>query len=136
MHMTFQDAIAQQPQWLTYWLYWLTFGTLVLPVVLLFWRQSRVAGAAGIAATVTAVFSVSWLFDRLGYVKLLGLPHIILWTPFVIYLFFQIRRTDMPKWPRWIMTIVLATILVSLAFDYTDVARYLLGERAAFVKPT
>jgi hypothetical protein len=31
--------------------------------------------------------------------------------------------------------VVLATILVSLAFDYADVARYLLGERAATALP-
>jgi hypothetical protein len=133
--MTMQEAIALQPPWLTYWLYWLVFGAVVLPIVLLIWRQSRIAGAAAIAAGVVAGFGVSWLYDKMGYVKLLGLPHVILWTPLAIYLLSQIRRTDMPAWPRWIMIVVLATILISLAFDYIDVLRYLLGERTPFTKP-
>ena len=31
--------------------------------------------------------------------------------------------------------VVLATILISLAFDYTDVLRYLIGERTPLAKP-
>ena len=96
------------------------------------WRQSRIAGLLGILAGVAAGFAVQWLYDQLGYVKLLGLPHILLWTPYALYLVAQIRRPDMPVWPRRIMMVVLATILISLAFDYVDVARYLLGERTPF----
>jgi hypothetical protein len=130
--MTMQEAIAQQAPWLTYWLYWLTFGGFVLPLALLFWRQSRIAGIAAIAAVVAAAAGVSWLYGQMGYVKLLGLPHTIFWTPFAIYLYTQIKRPDMPAWPRRIMMVSLATIMVSLAFDYVDVVRYLLGERTPF----
>ena len=63
----------------------------------------------------------------MGWVRLLGLPHVILYTPVAYYLFKQIRRDDMPKWPRWIMMAILATIAISLAFDVTDVIRYILG---------
>jgi uncharacterized membrane protein YeaQ/YmgE (transglycosylase-associated protein family) len=132
--MTMEEAIALQPPWLAYWLYWLVFGAVVLPLALLIWRQSRIAGLAALVAGVVGGYAVGWLYDRMGYVKLLGLPHIIVWTPLAIYLFYQIRRADMPKWPRWIMIVVLATILISLAFDYVDVLRYLLGERTPFAK--
>ena len=40
----------------------------------------------------------------------------------------------MPVWPRRILSLVILTILVSLAFDYVDVIRYLLGERAPLVE--
>jgi len=130
--MTMNEAIALQPQWLTYWLYWLIFGAFILPAALLVWRQSRLAGITAIVAGVVAGFGVSWLYDQMGYVKLLGLPHLFVWTPLAIYLFLQIKRPDMPKWPRRIMMIVLATILISLAFDYADVLRYILGERTPF----
>jgi hypothetical protein len=132
--MTFEEAIAQQPQWVGYWLYWLTFGSFALPLALLIWRQSRIAGLAALAAGAAGAFGVTWLFGQFGYVKLLSLPHIIFWTPLAFYLFTQIRREDMPKWPRWIMMAVLATILVSLAFDYVDVLRYLLGERTQLTR--
>ncbi len=133
--MTFEEAIAQQPLWVQWWLYLMFVGAIVLPIALLFWRKSRIAGAAALVASVVAGFAIGWMYGQLGYVKLLGLPHIILWTPLAIYLFMRMRDPEMPKWPRWIMGAVLATILISLAFDYTDVIRYLLGERTPTVMP-
>jgi hypothetical protein len=133
--MTLQEAIAQQPQWIGWWLNWMLFGAFLLPFALLFWRQTRIAGIATILASVGGAFGVNWLFAQLGYVKLLGLPHILLWTPVAIYLAVLIRHPDTPVWPRRIMLVVLATIVVSLAFDYTDVARYVLGERTPTIPP-
>jgi hypothetical protein len=129
--MTLSEAIAQQPQWVQYWLYVLLFGILVLPLALLIWKQTRLTAVIIIAASVIAGLGVSWIFDRLGYVKLLGLPHIILWTPLVLYLFGQVKREDMPVWPKRIMMAVLAVFVVSLVFDYVDVVRYMLGESMA-----
>ena len=131
--MTFEEAIALQPQWVQIWLNLLLGGAFILPIALLISRQSRVAGIVTLIVSLTAGFAVMWLFDRLGYVKLLGLPHILLWTPLVIYLFGQFRRPDMPQIPKVILGLVLATILISLAFDYVDVLRYILGERGPSV---
>lgn len=128
--MTLSEAIAQQPQWVQYWLYVLLFGILVLPLALLIWKQTRLTAVITIAASFIAGFGVSWIYDQLGYVKLLGLPHIIVWTPLVLYLYGQIKREDMPVWPKRIMMAILAVFLVSLMFDYVDVARYVLSERA------
>ena len=133
--MTLQEAIAQQPAWIGYWLKWLFFSAFILPFALLIWRQSRIAAIAAIAAAIAGAFGTGWLYDKMGYVKLLGLPHMLVWTPLAIYLVRQMRRADMPKWPRWIMGVVLGSILISLAFDYTDVLRYLLGERTPLAKP-
>jgi hypothetical protein len=109
----------------------LIFGIVVLPLSLLVWRQTRITSIVTIAASVLAGFGVSWLYDNLGYVKLLGLPHIILWTPLAYYLFTQIKRPDMPLWPRRILIAIVTVFLISLAFDYVDVLRYALGERSA-----
>jgi len=133
--MTFEQAVALQPQWVQYWLYWLMFGAFVLPLTLLIWRQSRMVAVFSIAAGVAAGFLTNWLFNSYGYVKLLGLGHIPFWTPLAIYLLYQLRRPDMPLWPRRIIMVVLATIVISLAFDYVDVARYLLGERTPVAMP-
>ncbi len=127
--MTLQDAIAHQPLWVRLWLNWLLFGAYALPMALLIWRQTRIAGIAGIVAGVVGGLGVGWLYEQLGYVKLLGLPHIIAWTPLAIYMAMQLKRPDLPRWPRWIMIVVLETIIVSLAFDYSDALRYALGER-------
>jgi len=132
--MTLQEAIAQQPAWIGYWLKWLVFGAFILPLTLLIWRQTRLAAVAAIVAGVAGAFATGWLYDQMGYVKLLGLPHIVVWTPLAVYLFMLLKRPDVPAWPKRIVVVVLATILISLAFDYADVARYQLGERAPLVK--
>lgn len=133
--MTLQDAIALQPGWLQYWLVWLMIGSIALPVALLFWRTTRIAGVAALLTGIAGELGIFWLFDRMGYVKLLGLPHIILWTPLAIYLVLLLRRDELPTWPRWITMAVLATVVISLAFDYLDALRYLMGERTPFTKP-
>jgi hypothetical protein len=124
--MTLSEAIATQPLWVQYWLYILVFCIVVLPLTLLIWKQTRVTAVVTIAASVLAGLGVSNIYDHLGYVKLLGLPHIILWTPLVWYLWRQFIRVDMPVRPRRIIMVVMAVLVVSLAFDYVDVVRYLL----------
>lgn len=127
--MTFAEAMALQPQWVQIWLNVLLLGAFILPLSFLIWRQSRVAGIVTLMASVLAAVSITWMYGQLGYVKLLGLPHIVLWTPLAIYLWRQIRRADMPAWPRRLMSVSLAIIVISLMFDYVDVARWVLGER-------
>jgi hypothetical protein len=133
--MTFQDAVAQQQQWVQLWLNWMLVGIFILPLALLIWRQTRITALVTLAGVLIAGFGTNWIFNQLGYVKMLGLPHVIVWTPLAYYLYLQIKRADMPKWPRWIMMVILATILISLAFDYTDTIRYILGERTPLAKP-
>ncbi len=70
-----------------------------------------------------------WLVSQLGYVRLLGLPHIVVWTPLVVFLLRQSRRAEMPAMARHILYVIVAAMIISLAFDYVDVARYLMGER-------
>ena len=133
--MTLEQAIALQPQWVGYWLWWLTFGGFFLPLTLLIWKQTRLAAVLAVATTAASAFGVSWIYGQMGYVKLLGLAHIIFWTPLAVYYFTLIRRGDIPVWPRRILIVVLGTILISLAFDYTDVLRYLIGERTPLASP-
>lgn len=130
--MTLTEAMAAHgPVWLDIWLPILFLGAFIVPLALLIWRQSRLAGVISVVAGLLGAVSVDWLYQQFGYVKLLGLPHLIVWTPLVIYLVAQIRRSDMPVWPRRVMAVVVVTILISLAFDYVDVIRYALGERSA-----
>jgi len=70
-----------------------------------------------------------FLSQQLGYVKLLGLAHIVACTPLAIYLWFKMRSEGVPRAPRVIMGVVLAVISVSLVFDYMDAIRYIAGDR-------
>ncbi|MDP8995677.1 MAG: hypothetical protein M3O03_01550 [Pseudomonadota bacterium] len=134
--MTFQDAVAHQPLWVRLWLDWLLFVVIALPFALLVWKQSRIVVLAAIIADIPAGLGTAWIYQHMGYVKLLGLAHIFFWTPLAVYLYMQLKRTDLAQWPRWIIMVVLATLVISLAFDYTDALRYILGERTATFSPT
>ena len=127
--MTLADAIATQPYWVTIWLNWLLFGAFILPFSLLIWRATRIAAVITVAASVAAGLSVDWLFQTMGYVKLLGAPHLVFWIPLLIYLWRLIRQPATPVYARYVLYVIGATIMVSLAFDIVDVARYALGER-------
>lgn len=129
--MSFAEAMALQPTWVQIWLNVLLVGAFILPLSLLMWRASRMAGVLTLAASLLSAVSINWMYGQMGYVKLLGLPHIVFWTPLAIYLWRQIRRPEMPVWPRRLMSVTLVVIAISLAFDYVDVARWLLGERDA-----
>jgi hypothetical protein len=131
--MTLNEAIATQPAWVGMWLMVLLAGAFVAPLILLIWKASRKAGIITFIASLLAGFGVQLMFDAMGYVKLLGLPHLILWVPIVVFLMAQQARGDMPNWPRRIIWFITAIICISLVFDFIDVVRWVLGERAPLV---
>jgi hypothetical protein len=95
---------------------------------LLFLRQR--AARWVLAAWIGNVVFMSILYELNGYNRLLGLSHVIFWTPLVLWLF---RRRAALREPRpfgvWVVLLV-ATNSVSLVIDYVDVLRYLLGDRS------
>lgn len=132
--MSLNEAMAEfGPSWLRVWLPLLFAGGFIAPLVLLIWRQTRVTGAITLGVSVIAAFGIDYMYKSMGYVKLLGLPHIILWTPLCIYLLLQLRRDDMPVWPARILKFSLTILVISLVLDYVDVARYFLGNTTPLV---
>ena len=130
--MTFQEAIALQPEWISIWLRILFFGAFILPVSLVIWKPTRLAGLLTVVASFAAAFATGQLYNMVGYVKLLGLPHIVFWTPLMVYLFAVWRKPELTKIPKIILSVVMAVILISLVFDYFDLIRYVLGDRTPF----
>lgn len=128
--MTIQETLTLLPDWLLWWFNWLVFAVAVLPLSLLIWLQSRKTGVITVLASILAGAAVYGMFRQMGYVKLLGLPHLLIWGPLAVYLFRKQAKDAMPIAARWIIRVVLVTLLISLAFDVVDVARYILGERA------
>jgi hypothetical protein len=119
--MTMQETLTLLPEWLIWWFNWLVFAVALLPLALLIWPQSRKVGVIAVAASI--------LTGQMGYVKLLGLPHLLIWGPLAFYLFRKQAKDAMPIAARWIIRVILVTLLISLAFDVVDVLRYILGER-------
>jgi len=117
------DHILQEPVWLQVWVFWMMgINTLSL----LFVRHAE--GRWVLAAWVVNVVFMSVLFQLNGYNRLLGLSHVLFWTPLVIYLFRRWRALfGRGLFSVWIVTLLLTNSL-SLVVDYIDVVRYLIGD--------
>ncbi len=85
-------------------------------------------------AVVPTYFAMMWLYDQVGFVRLLGIVHVVFWTPLAIYIWQRLKDPNITPPFRQIMWVFLATIVVSLLFDYTDVIRYALGERESMIR--
>lgn len=91
----------------------------------------RVEARWVLAAWIPNGIFMSWLLTQVGYTRMLGLSHVIFWTPLLIYLW---MRRD--KWNvsgsltgKWLVGLF-AVNLISLVIDYADVARYIMGDHA------
>jgi len=131
--MSFEEAIATQPQWVQYWLNWMGLVIVATFGVLLFSKTTRRDSLIILATMIAAYFSMVWLYQQLGFVRLLGIVHVILWTPLAVYLWNRLKNPQITTPFRQIIWLFLATITVSLMFDYADVVRYVLGERGSMV---
>lgn len=70
------------------------------------------------------------LFELNGFNRLLGLSHVIWWTPLVLYLLRRLSGTEFSSpFGRWVRVLI-ATNGLSLVVDYIDVMRYILGDRS------
>jgi hypothetical protein len=122
----FAADINEQPQWISWWLNVLGPAALITCVLFLF-RRNLIPAAILI---FLAFPSTLLLYSYFGYSRVLGLGHITFWTPAAIYLWrirptWRVRDTWLGKWIVFILTIM----LISLAFDYVDLARWLMGDK-------
>ena len=117
------------------WFYWLGFAIVATPIILAFSKATRRDALIVLLINISVIVSMGWLYRQIGYVRVLGIVHVILWTPLFIYLFGRARNGGMTFAFRLVIWIFVATLAVSLAFDYVDVMRYLLGERDSMIQP-
>ncbi len=119
--------------WQTVWLYWMSFAIIVTPLVLVFSKATRRDALIVLLTNIAMLVGMGWVYEQMGYVRLMGIVHVILWTPLLVYLFLRAKKGEMPLLCRLFIWMFVATLAVSLVFDYTDVARYLLGERDSMI---
>ena len=83
------DAIATQGVFLQGWVMVLV-GTHLISLLLSVYKQDgkfkiRYESLAIVGSFFVAGASISWLYEQVGYVRLLGLPHLIFWTPVFVW---------------------------------------------------
>jgi hypothetical protein len=122
-----QADVARQPQWVQHWL---DIMVIVLGGFSLVFSFVRVEARWVLAGFLLGAATLLGLYSQIGYSRLLGLAHVIFWTPVLIYLLrrraqWRVKETLSGKW------IVLAVMIltISLVFDYTDVIRWVFGAR-------
>jgi len=132
--MPFNEAMFTLASGLqTVWLYWMSFAIIVTPLVLVFSKATRRDAVIVLLTNIAMLVGMGWIYEQMGYVRLMGIVHVILWTPLFVYLFLRAKNGEMPLLCRLAIWMFVATLAVSLVFDYTDVARYLLGERDSMI---
>jgi hypothetical protein len=122
--MSLMFHILEEPLWLQAWVGWLMLVNLAS---LAFWkrREARVVFWTFLA---NAIF-MSVLCELNGYNRLLGLSHVLFWTPLLVYLIRKLPGIDRAAaFGQWVVILIL-TDTASLLIDYADVIRYVLGDR-------
>jgi len=118
---------ANSPTWV---IVWVNFMVAILALAIPFSFSYREAtwillgSVLGMIGTIVA-------YSLFGFTRLLGLGHIIFWTPTLIYIITVRGWKTYSKtlFSRWL--IVAAIVMgVSLMFDVIDLLRWILGDRA------
>ncbi len=134
MPLTLGEAIGTEPAWLQAWVFLLGFVHLAALV----FAVGRTGGRwivrpepfAVIVSFVAAGIAMGWLYEQVGYVRMLGLAHVVCWTP--AYAWVVSRRHALPRgslYAKWVYAyLIIAGI--SLVIDVVDVVRYLVGDGA------
>lgn len=128
------EAILTEPLWLQGWVLLLVAVNLLALVFVVGreggrWRL-RLEPVAILAGFFVAAAIMEWLFEHYGYVRLLGLAHLLGWTPVYVWVLLQRRRIGLATvYGKYIHAWLLIAGL-SLIIDVVDVARYLLGDGA------
>lgn len=131
--LTLDQAIATSPAWVQTWVMWIQIVLFASLATFLIWRATWKDAAILVVANIAMFATMIWLYSQVGFVRLLGLPHIIFWVPLVVYFVMRLRSGVMPTIPRIATLFLLSTLVISLAFDFADVARWLMGERASML---
>ena|SRR5258708_6321604 len=121
--------ILAQPAPIRDWVLWLM---LINTASLLFVRGFP--GRAVLLIWIGNALTMSAMFAVVGYVRLLGLSHVLWWTPMFVLLWrrrAELSRTVLGDAQFVWLLLLCVSDGVSLAIDYVDVIRYIAGDRLA-----
>ena len=90
--MTFNDAMFSNTGWIQVWFYWLGLAIVATPLVLAFSKSTRRDALVVLLTNISVIASMGWLYQQIGYVRLLGIVHVVLWTPMFVYLWSRAKN--------------------------------------------
>lgn len=124
------DAMTRSPDWVLIWLQVLV-GVLSISILFALFRHEARAILFG---TLMGMGMVIVIYSQFGFTRILGVGHILFWTPTLFYMVSlqgtaAVAKTWFGRW-LWLAIVVMGA---SLILDYSDLLRYLLGEREVIV---
>jgi hypothetical protein len=132
--MSFHDAMFSFTGWVQTWFYILGVAMVATPILLAFSKATRRDALIVLLTNIVVVATMGWLYEQMGYVRMLGIIHVVFWTPLAVYLWRRGMNSEITLPFRIVIWLFVAALLFSLVFDYMDVVRYLMGERASLLK--
>lgn len=124
--MTINEHMLAQPLWVVIWIM-IMVGLHIAAIAFAIkdWRPRIM-----IIVMLANMIFMSALFNKFGYTRILGLSHVIFWTPLLAYLWKTRKHHPERLWTGRFVKLAMIIIFISLLFDYSDVVRYVLGDRA------
>ena len=121
--MTMMDAIAQQGPTMKIWLVWMflaNFSSLAFV-------KNHVSARWVLAAMVGNLIGMNLLLRNVGPGPLTSIPHILLWTPLMVYLAIVWKKTDRKTVFLYWLSALIMTDSTSLILDYRAMVLHLRG---------
>jgi len=112
------------------WIVLLVLANGVGPFLFLWRAETRPEALAVLGAGAVGMVAQLVVFRWRGFVRLLGIGHLIAWVPLLAWLVGRLDSVDRASlFGIWILAVI-ALDLLSLVIDVTDVMRYGAGDRA------
>lgn len=131
----YADLMARSPEWVLIWLQ-ILMGVLAISILFSLFRHEARAILFG---TLMGMAMVVIIYAQFGFTRILGVGHILFWTPTLFYMLSLQGTASVTKtwFGRWLWPAIVVMGL-SLAFDYADLIRYMMGARdvIALVAPS
>jgi hypothetical protein len=117
------NRISEGPPWVYWWTRVIDISNWLLILFAFFDPRARWA----LLAWLCNIVMILTLYNLFGYSRILGLSHIIAWTPLMFYLLRQRKPFSEENWAGRYLYWFMSVVVVSLAFDYFDLGRYLIA---------
>ncbi len=133
MPVDLSAAIASSASWVQMWVQILVVVNIAAVLFVLKKKERtlsiRIEAVAIVASFILAGAMMAWMYGQIGFVRLLGLPHLVFWLPVYIWLLLKFRRGEFGPPFKYYLLLYFLIAGISLVIDVSDVTRYLLGER-------
>ncbi|MFP6584068.1 MAG: hypothetical protein VCD00_16130 [Candidatus Hydrogenedentota bacterium] len=125
MDSVFNEGFQAMPVGWQLWMYWM----MAINTASIVFVKNHVAARAVFVVWILNAGCMMLAAEVVGFTRILGLVHVVFWTPLAIYLYKELNDSEASRAFLIWMRVLLLTIVASLILDYLDVIRYILGDR-------